>query len=288
MTHSTSFRFPQDIELQTRPLVEAWLEIKWQLDTEELQGDTGQVQPFMKDRGYEFALGVFFNSIKDGFGFVETLPVNIAPLEFLPYVVRHRFRHGPEMWPILQLGPGVATVNFTTPYSWPEFRDAALYLRTKLIEAYGSQELHLQSIILRYRNAVPCGYSSQDLFDFLSSNLNMNMALPANIPGEIGATKLPKGADMTFIFDLMNPLGKGSLRLATGTKREQKSTTHEVVEVEHLIFDLIVASENTSEPHLYDESDFDRWLTAAHAVIHEWFFSLIDGSLRNKYEGKDS
>ena len=43
------------------------------------------------------------------------------PDEFTPHIVHHRFRVSPDGWPLLQVGPGVFTVNDTANYRWTEF-----------------------------------------------------------------------------------------------------------------------------------------------------------------------
>ena len=66
----------------------------------------------------------------------------------------------------------------------------------------------------------------------------------------------------------------------------ESSTTQEEKEVEAVIFDLEVSSNENKPPSLYNATEFDDWLISAHRVIHDWYFSLIDGSLRNQFEGK--
>ena len=43
-----------------------------------------------------------------------------------------------------------------------------------------------------------------------------------------------------------------------------------------------------TRPVLIMLSDVKDWLTSAHLVIHDWFFSLIEGELFNQYKEEDS
>jgi uncharacterized protein (TIGR04255 family) len=276
---SPVLHFPADIELAANPLVEAWLEIRWELEP-------GKIPGSMVDRGFQFALGTFFHSVKDRFGYRKELPASQAPLEMVPYAVRYQFRASEGGWPILQLGSGVATVNYTSPYTWDDFKGDALYLRSRLLEAYSDTELKTRRVALRYRNAEPFDHSSNDLLDFLSENLNVSIELPAHIPGSVSATAAPASANVILTFNLLEPAGIGTLQLATGLKKESNdegTDHHEQREV--LMWQLEVASEDNDAPGLDNAEEFARWLESAHAVVHEWFFSLIEGPLRRKYDG---
>jgi uncharacterized protein (TIGR04255 family) len=272
------FHFDPEIELESNPLLEAWLEIRWQLERD----NTTQL---MRDPGFPFALGVFYNSVKDQFGYKKELEASRAPEDMLPYVIRHRFRPSKGTWPLLQLGPGVATVNFTKPYTWDLFKEKALYLREKLVDAYDKTELKAQTVALRYRNGVPFEYGSNNLLDFFNQNLNTSVTLSAHIPGSVSSTTRPTSANIFLTFDLLEPKGTGTLRLGTGGRQRKDETNQEITE-QMLIWQLEVASGGNDAPALSEEDEFAHWLTSAHAVIHEWFFSLIDGPLFKRYKGE--
>jgi uncharacterized protein (TIGR04255 family) len=278
---SLKTHFPSDIKLKNSPLAEAWLEIRWHLDP---------IDPpqFMTDQGYPFILGPFYNSIKDRFPNKEELDASKAPQDFLPHVVRHRFRVSPDGWPILQLGPGVASVNFTPPYTWKEFRETALYLRSNLSDAYSEWRLDSQLITLRYRNVEPFPYSQKNFLNFLEDNLNTTISLPSKIPGYAGSTSNPTSANIVLTYDLTVPKGTGTLRLSTGVRTEKDPKTDEERTTEILMWQLEVSSGENNAPEIVIGKDFANWLDAGHSVIHEWFFSMIEGSLRKTYESEGS
>jgi len=268
-----------DIKLKSPPLAEAWLEIRWQLQ------HVGPPQ-LMRDPGFPFALGVFYKSIKDRFEHKEDLAASQAPLEMLPHVVRHRFRASKDGYPLLQLGPGVASVNFTEPYNWKDFRETALYLRDKLSDAYSETVLMSDILILRYRNVEPFEYSSDDLLRFVKKNLNTSLALPTHIPGYAGSKDIPTSANIVLTFDLIEPKGVGTLKIATGTRRQSDPETGQQTETEVLVSQLEVASGGNDAPKINNEGEFVNWFDAAHDIIHDWFFSLIEGPLLKKYKGE--
>jgi uncharacterized protein (TIGR04255 family) len=273
---SPKFNFPPDIKLKNNPLIEAWLEIRWQLVP-------GDVANFMRDPGFPFALGAFYKNIKNEFGYREDLEASHAPDEMLPYVVRHRFRPDKDKWPVLQLGPGVASVNFVDSYSWNAFSDLALYLREKLLDAYGETELKTQAVTLRYRNGEPFEYSSNNLLDFLRQNLNTSIALPVRIPGSVSSLPWPTSINVNSTFELIEPKGTGAVRFGTG----KRGIVSESKKDELLIWELEVSSRNPDAPNLNEKTEFVNWLTLAHSVIHEWFFSMVEGPLFRKYKDEE-
>lgn len=273
------FHYPADIQLQTSPLVEAWLEIRWQLQS-------GEVANLMRDPGFPFALGAFYSSIKDEFGHREDLDASHMPEEMLPHVVRHRFRPAQDESPLLQLGPGVASVNFTTSYTWNDFEQRALYLREKLLGAY-DVDLKTLLVALRYRNVMPFEYSSESLLRFLERNLNISIGLPIHIPGSAASTGLLSGARFVMTFDLYEPVGAGTIRTSTGTRTHRDATIGKESQKEEIVvWEMEVLSKDPHVPQLDSGEQFREWLGAAHAVIHEWFFSLIDGPLYRMYKSE--
>ncbi len=269
--------FPSDIKLKSSPLIEAWLEIHWKLQRDPTAG-------FLRDPGFPFALGVFYSSVKDDFEYKKDLDASRAPEEMLPHLVRHQFRPGEEQWPLLQLGPGVATVNFAEHYTWQDFLQRALYLRSRLLNAYGETALEAEKLVLRYRNGVALEPESKDLLDYFEKNLNTVVTLPAHIPGPIGARDWPVEANILFKYNLLKPRGVGTLRLVTGNRKRTDQMSKQETKEGLLVWQLGVESDISAAPDLKDEDVFTEWLNLSHAVIHEWFFSLIEGPLRKKYE----
>jgi uncharacterized protein (TIGR04255 family) len=274
-TKKPQFHYPTEIKLKNNSLIEAWLEIRWQLKETEVPG-------FLVDSQYPFALGIFFESVKDTFGFVEELPAVKAPEGFLPYAVQHRFRVAKDGWPILQLGPGVASVNFTTPYSWTLFKEKAHFLRSKLINAYKTSGLKTQGIFLRYRNGFPYNYSKESLLIFLDEKLNTSISLPKFIPGSFIEKPIPSNSNILFTYDLSIPKGIGKIQIGSGYTRKT-SVENESKPNEVIIVELEVGSIGNDAPDITVESKFTDWLELAHSVTHEWFFSLIDGELFKQF-----
>lgn len=264
------FKFPREIKLVRNSLVEAWLQIKWDLEE-------SNIPNFFVDKAFPFALGVFYDKVKNEYPFSEELDSSKAPEGMLPYVPQYRFRVGKELWPLLQLGPGIATLNLTRPYSWESFKKESLYLRSQLLSAYQPKSIRVNSLVLKYRNAYPFEYSKQDLQRFLYEYLNTQISLPNHIPGEVAERGTPIGANLIFTYKLTDPVSIGTIRFGTGESREKIGAIEKNNEIIVWEFELITQSPEV--PSFEDQDQFSTWLEKAHSVIHEWFFSSIEGNI---------
>lgn len=272
------FHFPPDMQLHSNPLAEAWVEIRWQLVP--LDGNP----EFKIDPYFKFALGAFRQGISEIYSRIEDLPASHVPEEIAPYVVRHRFRSEPDGWPLVQIGPGVASVNFLQYDRWKTFEEAALYLKEQLVAAYRDTELITESVALRYRDTEPFSHSSDNFLEFIQNHLNTSVTLPSSIPGFAGRKHYPTHVDLNFTFDLNFPEGKGAIRISTGTKQKDSQNSNAPESEEVVIWQHEIVSKGDTAPAINDSAQFEAWLRDAHSVIHEWFFSLIDGPLLRKYQ----
>lgn len=159
--------------LPSKPLVEALLEIKWELRSQ-APPSLGPVDP-----GYPYAVGRLFERVRKDYPFREELPVAQMPEGATPHLARFRFRKAAGGWPVVQIGPGVATVNFTETYTWDAFRAAVLgfvpHLRSVYDDVY---PLKPTSVLLRYINAVELDYSKNDALKFLEEKMHVLLRLP--------------------------------------------------------------------------------------------------------------
>ena len=101
------------IILKNKPLVEAIFELKWKL----IQQDTG----IYIDPHYKILIGSLYEKIKDKYPFYEQLETARMPDEIAAYLVQHRFRVKENDWPLIQIGPGIITLNDTDNYVYHVF-----------------------------------------------------------------------------------------------------------------------------------------------------------------------
>lgn len=248
------------------PLAEAWLELKWGLHTTE--------QGFVRDPGYPLALGRFFNLINARYPFQEQLPNEDVPADLIPHLVRFRFRRELDGWPVIQLGPGIATVNLIgSNYSWHVFRPEIEYLVANVVAAYEQTDFDLkpESVSLRYRNIFDYD-TSATVLSFLGQ-LNTHINLPFLEDVALSA------ADVRFdIPSIVTDGTIGSIRIATGNRQNATNGNDDPV----FLFDLAAIAKADSAPAF--NSALVSWADASHEVLRRWFFAFIDGDLRRALE----
>jgi uncharacterized protein (TIGR04255 family) len=104
--------------LKNKPLVEAIIEVRWQLKS---PNPGIQIDPH-----YKILLGRLYDKVVQKYPEHEQLPTASMPDEVTGQMVHHRFRNGGNDWPLLQVGPGIFTLNDTHKYTWEDFRARAV------------------------------------------------------------------------------------------------------------------------------------------------------------------
>ena len=71
------FHFPVDIQLERKPLAEAWLELQWRTERNQPSGPSLVPPGDDVDAYYPLALGAFFQNIRHDYPVQEALPASI-------------------------------------------------------------------------------------------------------------------------------------------------------------------------------------------------------------------
>jgi uncharacterized protein (TIGR04255 family) len=225
----------------------------------------------MVDPAYPLMVGSLYERLIDDYPHQERLPAADAPDELTPHIVKHRFRSKPDSWPVAQIGPGVATLNLTTEYSWQDFYARANRLISSLAETYkkySDQTMTMSYIGLRYINSIDS--RQLPVADFFRDLLHTQIVLPSVFNGTP-----PQQLAITFtqsFEDLPGTIGT----VALGSSVSDKNV---------IIVDLQV---NCSDSvHIPSIESIPDWLETAHKAIEEWFFALIDGELHRSFSQMD-
>ncbi|MEX1071875.1 MAG: TIGR04255 family protein, partial [Anaerolineales bacterium] len=164
------------------------------------------------------------------------------------------------------------------------FRESAFFLRNKLTTVYKDFNFKPQDLILRFRSGFPFTFSTGDLKEYLSTNLNLNIEFPEHIPGPTSSKGSLTSTNQVYTFDIAEPKGTGKIQLATAVGNIPESLRNGDVEKgELVVLEIDFASGGVDLPSFANDADFGAWLDSAHALIHEWFFSLIDGELYSDF-----
>jgi uncharacterized protein (TIGR04255 family) len=255
-------------DLKNKPLIEALLEVKWGQPPVRPSGQELLMTPLSSSLGdphYRVLLGRFSERVQADYPHYEQLATAQLPDSFVTQQVQHRFRVSPDGWPLLQLGPGIMTVNETKSYSWQDFGarcEKAFVLLSELHPAKG--EFKPNSFLLRYINGVEADFSKESVFTFLRDKLKTSISVP--VPTKEPAN--PVAFNWQATFPVTAPNGLMTLRFALGRLSENAAATA-------LIWETLL--------HSTTVTDFSNWLTEAHDVIEDLFFRLIEGELEERF-----
>ena len=251
-------------ELKNKPLVEAILEVRWGL-----QGNAHGPQ---NDPNYKILLGRLFDRVSQDYPTHEALPTSQIPEEIVANVVHHRFRVAPDAWPVIQVGPGIFTLNAASDYKWEDFLPRAVTAVKRFYEAYPRiDDLKIVHLALRYIDAVDFDCSTDSALVFLQDRLKVGVTLPESLFHNTGVENEPRSFVSQYAFKCEAPRGLISIRFADGLKNNQPV----------LLWETTVESTGDDVPKMPDS--FEVWLEAAHKITGDWFFKMIEGELERRF-----
>jgi len=254
--------------LRGKPLVEVIFECRWRLE------ESGGIQGLKRDPNYKFLLGILFDVVKGDYPEHEELPSTTIPDEMVPHIVQHRFRARKGGWPLLQLGPGILTVNDTENYEWDTFERIANKAISDLIKSHPAGErLLFESLSLRFLNAIALDFEKTSVLEFLDQMMRTNLLVPEEILNDSQIDRRPKSVNSEIVFPAKSPAGSLALAFRTGLKNREKV----------LVLDLSITSSGPEVPESPD--NFGTWLADAHLLIERTFFELIKGELERRFSG---
>ena len=248
--------------LPNKPLIEAILEFRWQIRNEE------------GDPNYTLFIGRLYDRVQEQYPFHEPLPTVMIPLPAAGNIIQHRFRIGKGRWPLMQIGPGIVTVNDTGGYVWQDFGQRAKSLIKAIFEAYPEpNQLSTASLVLRYLDAFYLD-QNEDMFNYLSTKLKSRVAFPPQLFEGTDVSKRPKIMNIMASFPAGKPKGEILVKFGSGRHNEKPA----------LIMETSVRSDSPDLPKMPE--GFENWVEDAHKLTDDWFFTFIEGELERRFAGE--
>lgn len=254
--------------LSNPPLQEAVFEFRWALQEPEsgVAGRSFPVDPF-----YRIATGRFYDRVISDFQKYETLPTWEMPDAIAAYVAQHRWAREAGS-PILQVGPGVLTVNETRPldYRWSDFRQTCIHAWSTLLESYPAV-LQPLSLSIQYINSIPFDFMKLDAFEFIAQNLNVDfLATRRVLPSALA--RAPLHFQSTQAYWCPSPAGVVSIVFASLVNQQSEK---------RLSWHLVFESRGNMLPTT--PSEMTTWLDESHGVLETLFFNMIKGNLERVF-----
>lgn len=263
--------------LKNKPLLEAIFELRWELkkvsEKEEIYSNRSEQQI---DPHYQLLVGRLYDRISDNYPYYEQLPAARIPDEIAGYIVQHRYRNEKDKWPLIQLGPGIITVNDTEGYVWEDFEKRIKRLIKTLFDLYPNPEenLIIRKLMLRYIDSVDFDFDNNDIFEFLKDKMKTEINLYDKLFEETQVSQFPSNFDLRFEFESKIPNGKIFIRFGRGRKKNRKDM---------LMWETLVKIEDDDKiPRTPNE--ISDWVNKAHKLTDDWFFKLIEGELEKRFE----
>jgi uncharacterized protein (TIGR04255 family) len=252
-------------DLPEKPLVEAILDIRWELKT---KAENSRYDPY-----YKVLVGRLYSKVCSDYPAHVQKPEAILPDEMIPYTPQHQFRVAEGEWPLIQLGPGILSVNDTRKYTWTDFRARACNAIEALFDSHPqANDLRISSVLLRYVNAVNFDYFENDVFVFLKEKMRITVGFPDHLLEAIPVETSPHHFNMTTAVQCNNPKGKFMLKFATGLRDDARV----------LLWETWL--ESADAPYVpKSPTEFINWIDQAHILTHNSFFKLIEGELERGF-----
>ncbi len=249
------------------PLVEAIYELRWELQTDP---STGRV----RDVAYPMMFGRLYERFKDQFPIVEDLPSVQAHPETAPFIVRHRMRKD-NAWPLVQIGPGIATINDGKGYSWTQFQRLVLHLMRSITELYPKKTFPLNFIKseMRYINAISFDIQREDALTYLADKLHLKLEVDPQL-FELGRMlDKPNAVSINLAYALKQPVGNLMLSANLG----------QMDGIPAYIIQSVTQSLGETVPQ--EASEMEQWMQETHELLEHCFLSLCKGPLLQMFCG---
>ncbi|BBO16222.1 conserved hypothetical protein [Candidatus Brocadia pituitae] len=248
-------------KLLNAPLQEVIFEIRWDLNI-----NPASNRAF--DEGFAIALGTLATLLKNDFPhIVRKIPADF-PTDLLNYSAIYQFWKGEDIWPVLQLGPGIFTVNDTDKkYCWKDiFFPLIAESTNKLFEAY-NKKTNLNFCSLRYIDAVKIiDYQvtvKDNLLPFIHDSLKIELHNQFDTLGPMESLNL----NQTF------GLKDGSalhINVTTGSDKKTHDPT--------LVWQTAIVKKGR-----FLRNEMTEWCTHAHEIISPLFKEMTRGKFYDSF-----
>jgi uncharacterized protein (TIGR04255 family) len=239
-------------KLPNAPLLEVVFELRWQIK---------QKSDLTK---YQYLVGDLYSQIKDKYPYRENLTPPEIPIDFLVNNPVHRFRVEKNKYPLVQVGPGVITLNTTEEYYyWEDFYQSAESLTNSFFNVYPIDTESFKPN-LSYFDFFKINFKENNVNDFVNSFLNLTHSQDF-----IEINTNPFDLDVGFFY--LIDLGKLSVTL----KKGQNSQSEEGIVMQ---MSLIGEKSSTNNENLL------TWLGSAHSFLSDLFKKITHGELYNSFK----
>ncbi len=235
-------------KLKNAPLQEVIFELFWKLPLDE--------NGFPYDPGIDRALGKFETDIIRLFPvYKRTIPEGLS-LRVYPKPI-HQYWKGELLWPVIQIGPGILTVNDTDlNYSWNDNFQANVQRAVEALKKSYATGLQLERVKLQYIDAVEYDPIAEAPQDFIARNMNTELQNRHQVLGSA------RGVNVSQSFQVQHD---SALLLNIQTGKHNKTGNPAII--------WITAVEKVG---VFDFQYLNDWLEFAHETSSKTFVNMLN------------
>ena len=239
-------------KLPKAPLVEVIFEVRWVIQSKELQE-------------MQYLYGDLYQLLKEEYPVRETVNPQVPVDFFLIHAPIHRFRKSKGGYPLVQIGPGIMTVNTVdSAYFWEEYEQRIIDAVEKLKSIYAFKHQHNVTLSLQYIDLLRFNFGASDIIRYLEEYLHIS--IKQNFySGPASAQHV--GLVLAF------PNQLGTLTVSLGRGKNIKGA------------DGLAIQTGIKSSTIKPETDFVKnWLNEAHELCSNSFKQMTEGKLYESFK----
>jgi uncharacterized protein (TIGR04255 family) len=240
-------------KLPKAPLLEVIFELKWDITNKNDVID------------FQYLHGDLYSNLKNKFLYRENLIPPEIPFDVLIGTPVYRFRRNQNEYPLIQIGPGLITVNtIDCIYFWEDFKKEVENTFNSLQLVYPKSKKIIFTPILTYIDFFEIDFQKQTILEFINKNLNLN------IQQNFMDNKKSSFNDINLTLNYNIDSNILSLNLTNGNLNNSKSG-------------IILQTKIIGEKNIYSTFKITEWLNEVHKISSELFKKITEGKLYSSF-----
>jgi uncharacterized protein (TIGR04255 family) len=237
-------------KLPKAPLVEVVIELRWKISSKE------------ELAGIQYLYGDLYNELKIKYPFRENiLPVEV-PTEMTINQPVHRFRAEKGGYPLLQVGPGIITLNtIDDKYYWETFFEDAKELIQTFSTIYSQNNTIVPAIL--YIDFFPFDFSRNNVHKFINQQFNITFD-----QSFFKTEGFPSDFNMGFAYNI--DLGDLLVNFRKGKNQNTEG--------------ILLQTRINGKQAVLDFKNINNWFNEAHKILSEIFKQLTEGELYESFK----
>ncbi|KAB2881497.1 TIGR04255 family protein [bacterium] len=242
-------------KLPNAPLIEVVFELRWKIsDKKDLER-------------YQYLHGDLFALVKGNYKYREALFPAEVPIEVYANNPAYRFRVEKDSYPLIQVGPGVITVNtIDEKYNWDEYESRVMDVISKFMQVHPLDLDQTVTLTLQYFDFLQFDFKKNEVFQFLKDNLNISIQQDF-YKNVLHSTNLNVGLS----YETSN--GALTLSFNRGNNKDGQDG-------------IVIRTSLVGKPIKPEKNQIKKWLAESHEFCSQLFKDMTKGGLYESFKLK--